>query len=62
MPFHLFQLRAMDGVGGRLLYLHCATVVPTHAEWKAIPLPDSLFPLHSFPHPVRLLARYTARR
>jgi hypothetical protein len=61
-PFHLFQLRTIDGVGGRLRYLCRFALLPTPADWEAVPLADSLFPLYFVLRPFRLATGYRARR
>lgn len=58
LPFHRFQLRALDGLGGRARYLWRALWTPTPEDWQALPLPDPLFPLYYLLRPLRLTTSY----
>jgi hypothetical protein len=61
LPFHLFQLRAMDQLRGKVNYVYRSIVVPAPEDWRAVALPDPLFPLYYAIRPVRLAAAYALR-
>jgi hypothetical protein len=61
VPFHRFQLRAMDQLRSRLYYAHRSMLVPGPEDWDALPLPDPLFPLYYVLRPIRLALAYSLR-
>ncbi|MBI1883853.1 MAG: nucleotidyltransferase family protein [Chlamydiae bacterium] len=56
----VIYLRAMEGLGNRFHH-GLRYVMPTPAEWLAIPLPQILYPLYYFLRPMRLLVKYVCR-
>jgi hypothetical protein len=58
--FHGFQLRSMDRPGDRARYVGRSLMVPQPEDWRAVPLPDPLFPLYYLIRPVRLALRYAS--
>jgi len=53
-----FQLRAMDCLRDRLRFRLSAIFEPTEADWTALRIPPSLFPLYYLARPARLLVKH----
>jgi hypothetical protein len=53
--FSSSYLRAMASTADRLRFLHDVALRPTPLEWKAVPLPAAVAPLHYLVRPARLL-------
>jgi len=53
-----FNLRLRDGAAERAKYVARWLFGPTPEDWKAVDLPDALFPLYRVVRPLRLLARH----
>jgi hypothetical protein len=47
----------MDRPGDRARYVGRSLMVPQPEDWRAVPLPDPLFPLYYLIRPVRLALR-----
>jgi Uncharacterised nucleotidyltransferase len=54
----LLYFRAMQLQRDRLRFLHDVALRPTPLEWRALPLPPALAPLHYLTRPVRLLWKH----
>jgi hypothetical protein len=54
----LLFFRTMQRTRDRLHFLHQVVFRPTPLEWRALPLPVALAPLHYLVRPVRLLWRH----
>jgi hypothetical protein len=61
LPFHRFQMRAMDDVRSRVRYVARSLFIPTAEDWESIRLPERLFPLYHLVRPLRLAVRYGVR-
>lgn len=58
LPYHLFQVRAMDRWECRLRYGFHAATTPTPEDWEVVLLPDRLFSLYYVIRPLRLAVAY----
>jgi hypothetical protein len=58
----LTYFRAMQRRRDQLRFLHDVVLRPTPLEWRALPLPPRLAPLHYFVRPVRLLWKHARLR
>jgi len=53
-----FHLKVRERLSDRVRYCLRLGLTPSIPDWKAIPLPPLLFPLHYVTRPLRLLAKY----
>ncbi len=54
--------RAMQCPGDRMRFVHDVVFRPTQHEWRAVPLPTGLAPLHYLVRPLRLLWKHAGSR
>ena len=57
----LAYFRAMELRRDRLRFLHDVALRPTLHEWRAVPLPPALVPLHYIVRPLRLALKHAPR-
>ena len=56
--FHPFRIRMRERLWDKIRYCLRTALVPTPEDWRAVSLPEALFPVYYLIRPIRLTVRY----